>query len=258
MKRESTKSEEPISVLTLNVGADLNTSPDAYALRCQPDILLLQECGVGKIELASTFPDHFLVRDGEYAVLAKWSPDEVDLVTSEGYEIALRCKIALPDTPIVVYSVHMPTRQSIFHELSGGGPVALLKNWFRTGIFDPDIRAEGMKDLAARERLLNHLMNRISQESVPVIIAGDFNMTDFGKQYEQVSAEITDTFAAAGRGYGHTVPGKSTHLFALYQPWLRLDYVWVSEHWLVHHAESEPERQSQHRAVFSKLTLVEP
>ncbi len=70
----------------------------------------------------------------------------------------------------------------------------------------------------------------------PVIVAGDFNASEFHDAYRCVADRLRDTFREVGWGYGNTWPaGQTKHIRT---KWLqvissltRIDYVFHSQHW---------------------------
>jgi hypothetical protein len=63
------------------------------------------------------------------------------------------------------------------------------------------------------------------------------------------SGELRDAFAECGRGYGFTFPGFTRNPLSLFQPWLRLDYLFAGRGFRPCYVRTEPGRPSQHRAV---------
>ena len=80
------------------------------------------------------------------------------------------------------------------------------------------------------------VLRRAAEESVPVVILGDFNMGEWSDDYARITAQFTDVYRAAGYGLGLTfpewsradsLPGFRARALPL-PPVLRLDYVFVS------------------------------
>ncbi len=95
----------------------------------------------------------------------------------------------------------------------------------------------------------------------PVILAGDFNMSEFSDTYTCVNARLHDGYRAAGPGYGNTWPNARSELW----PWrlfgrlpllTRIDYVFYSNHWRAAEARVLADATgSDHRPVV--VTLYE-
>lgn len=96
----------------------------------------------------------------------------------------------------------------------------------------------------------------------PVILAGDFNMTEFSDAYRCVSQWLSDGYRTAGYGYGYTWPDR------LPAPWpwnrfgwlpllTRIDYVFHSRHWVAVDAQVlEMATGSDHRPVVVTLRRI--
>jgi len=96
----------------------------------------------------------------------------------------------------------------------------------------------------------------------PVILAGDFNLTEFSDAYRCLAQRLRDGYREAGWGYGHTWPSGQSHQppFSLAPrlPGLtRIDYVFYSRHWRAMDAtvHNRP-TGSDHRPVVATLRWV--
>ncbi len=93
----------------------------------------------------------------------------------------------------------------------------------------------------------------------PVILAGDFNMSEFSDAYRCINERLHDGYRAAGAGYGNTWPSTRPELW----PWrlfdrlpllTRIDYVFHSDHWRATQARVlGGETGSDHRPVVVTL-----
>ncbi|MGJ3239518.1 MAG: endonuclease/exonuclease/phosphatase family protein [Anaerolineae bacterium] len=136
-----------------------------------------------------------------------------------------RVELALTDEQrIVVYNVH-PSHPGMQGDL-----------------FNPDYRSQEIADLRAR----------ITRESLPVLWAGDFNMSDFSDDYRAVRAVFRDAFRDGGWGMGWTFPNVTS-----YSTLLRLDYIFYSRHFRADHAQVMPTLTgSDHRALYADFTYI--
>ncbi|MEQ8676927.1 MAG: endonuclease/exonuclease/phosphatase family protein [Aggregatilineales bacterium] len=71
------------------------------------------------------------------------------------------------------------------------------------------------------------LVERTSQETLPLIWVGDFNMSDQFNEYGDITAYLTDSFRESGYGMGYTYPARG---FDPFPALMRLDYVFHSDH----------------------------
>jgi vancomycin resistance protein VanJ len=125
-------------------------------------------------------------------------------------------------------------------------------------------------DASLRQREFADLLNRIQSETLPVILIGDFNLTDLSLEYSQISSQLTDTHREVGQGLGYTFPDfreafilDSMEIipdnFPEHLPiplLMRLDYVFHSEEFTgvttyVHHTSGG----SDHRPLVVTLAL---
>lgn len=83
-----------------------------------------------------------------------------------------------------------------------------------------------------RRRAIADVLNRASRESLPVVLAGDFNMTDQSADYGRVTASLVDSYREIGQGLGFTFPEfKNTGLGVnILPPLARIDYVFHDAH----------------------------
>lgn len=125
--------------------------------------------------------------------------------------------------------------------------------------------ADGWYDVRYRQREIDELVNRVLQETHPVIVMGDFNLHDTSRDYAHLSAHLTDVYREVGWGMGWTFPTTSDTptlppmLNALLRPILRLDYIFVSDSFLPLSAYvSDHAGDSDHHAITAQLAFRPP
>ncbi len=116
-------------------------------------------------------------------------------------------------------------------------------------------------DLRSQE--IDSVLERASRNTGPVIIVGDFNMTDQCDSYRRITASFTDTYREVGWGLGFTFPDFSSGSVALggirlpsIPPVVRLDYIFHNS--AVHGLEARvwpTSGGSDHRPVFARLFI---
>jgi len=93
----------------------------------------------------------------------------------------------------------------------------------------------------------------------PVILAGDFNTSEFSDAYRCVARRLHDSYREVGRGTGHTWPARQTkHIrsrwLELLAPVTRIDYVFHSHHWdAVEARVLKMDTGSDHRPIVATL-----
>jgi endonuclease/exonuclease/phosphatase (EEP) superfamily protein YafD len=111
--------------------------------------------------------------------------------------------------------------------LDVGGRVVTLYNVHLNAPFVPD----WAYDAGMRRRQVEALLTDVQAQDGPVILAGDFNLTERTYDYRRLAQTLTDGYAAAGwgRGLGLTFPTPewAKPLGLWLAPYVRIDYVWT-------------------------------
>jgi vancomycin resistance protein VanJ len=106
---------------------------------------------------------------------------------------------------------------------------------------------------------IQDLVKRIQKETLPVIVAGDFNMTDENQDYYSVQQVLQDSFLKAGFGFGFTWPhgffAQRLNLKLTY-PLCRIDYIWHSKHWVAKSSSVLAATESDHLPIAAELILL--
>lgn len=84
-------------------------------------------------------------------------------------------------------------------------------------------------DQSLRDPELTRLLQRADGETLPVILAGDFNLSEWSADYRHLAARYIDSYREQAPGFGFTFPafeafGLPRGLPAL----MRIDYIWHS------------------------------
>jgi endonuclease/exonuclease/phosphatase family metal-dependent hydrolase len=105
-------------------------------------------------------------------------------------------------------------------------------------------------------------LRALTQGSDPVIVAGDFNLTDQTPEFRRLlGAGLRDAYRQAGWGFGLTFPATPRvrffrHNFLVHTPLIGIDHVLLSSHLEARRAVVWPESgQSDHRPVVVDLVL---
>lgn len=111
-----------------------------------------------------------------------------------------------------------------------------------------------LSQLAVRRRVrdttLNALLTVAKNAEHPLLIMGDFNMSDLSTDYQQLSEHLHDGWRAVGYGFGFTAPN-----IPLLPPYARVDYVWHSKHFQAVHAETRSTLCGDHLPIEVGFTL---
>ncbi|MFB0547134.1 MAG: endonuclease/exonuclease/phosphatase family protein [Anaerolineae bacterium] len=108
-----------------------------------------------------------------------------------------------------------------------------------------------------REAQIETLMRYLEGRHEPVIVVGDFNVTDQNAAYSYLTKHLTDAYRAAGWGFGHTFPAPPRRLWSLpvmFLP-LRIDYIFHSPDMVALSAHVGPPDGSDHQPVVARLAF---
>jgi len=243
-----------LTVLTNNIANNNNRSLRPFIQAENPDVIAIEDATNRAGSYARQFPDRFVEGCDQFVLISKFPIISASAVQQPGWlgrPVAARYEISVNGESIVIYTIHMPTPRPDFAKLRGFG---LLREIFNeTGnrkLRDGRSYREAME---ARIELARQLAGRFSEEKLPFLLAGDFNMPDHGFIYHLFSSRFTDAFANSGRGWGLTFPGFGSHEFKMPGPWLRIDYIFAGKGWKPVDCRTEPDRRSKHRAVVARL-----
>lgn len=141
-----------------------------------------------------------------------------------------------------------------------GQPVAL----YNTHTIHPFTSVNGFR---WRAEEIDEVLYRAAAEAGPVIIAGDFNMSDQSEDYARVASRYTDSYRSVGWGLGFTFPRlfdsnallvREFGLAGGVPPLARLDYVFHNDHFISLEARVWPESGgSDHYPVYVELGILE-
>jgi len=109
------------------------------------------------------------------------------------------------------------------------------------------------------------VLNRVRAEAGPLLLVGDFNMSDQSDPYREITAWYGDAYRQAGAGMGFTFPAGVPQFQALSDtvrlrifPLARLDYIFYDAAFLPVAARVWPDSGgSDHHPVLATLALVE-
>ncbi len=121
---------------------------------------------------------------------------------------------------------------------------------------------------ARRAEEITVLLERAANDSGPLILAGDFNMSDQSDDYRRVTAFYTDAYREVGWGLGFTFPDFSyaeavpevlPSVSMPVRPAVRLDYIFRNSAFQAQEARVlSSSGGSDHRPVYARLALVIP
>lgn len=250
----SVRPASDLTVMTFNTlawqreGRDLEGS----IAQADPDIVGLQEIGPRGAEylvraFADRLPYHYVAHSATSsgaAVLSRYPLREaVAFRASSHGHWWQRMTIDTPAGPITYLNLHtrIPHIRTT-HRMCLGRRIPL------------EFHAE------VRRNEIRKLMGILEKVDGPVIVGGDFNLTERSQDYRLLSTRLQDAYRSVGAGLGHTFPSRGSFPRAFPAPWpvLRLDYVWHSQHFAPSWAYRGDPGQSDHHPIVVGLRWTEP
>jgi vancomycin resistance protein VanJ len=250
-----------IRLLSWNRGQSGGESLQPFKNKVQPNLIAFQDAArrlagyqnapeyahlphaaeAGEFLLLSAFP----IRSSQH-LLFQPDPSRQD---EPPVAVAARFEIEGPTGPFALYNVHFPTPRDTLSFYKRGvfllGLVGLPgSEWGRKRALYQDYWDRFLS-------LNEQLADRVRQDKLPVLVAGDFNSPAIGPGHRSLTRFLNDSHRQGGSGYGHTFPGTTGNPIALFRPWLRLDRILASAAWQLTGQETETGRKSQHLAVFA-------
>jgi vancomycin resistance protein VanJ len=184
-------------------------------------------------ELADVYPYQVahVVREDGVVLLSRFPILTSDTAVVDGHDGRhLRAEIEIEGERVAVYVIHPPTPAwvpSIEH---------LYEMLF-------------VYDEARTQEHVDFVVERIRDETLPVLVLCDCNSTPRSRQYRALDAALDEAFGARGWGMGLTHPAEPF-------PVLRIDYIWYDDHFEALEAQVWPEAgTSDHFPVWARLVL---
>jgi vancomycin resistance protein VanJ len=237
----------PLKVLTFNLwGGNTELANIALWIReVNPDVVLFQEAHrpydveSGMLGLRDLYP---------YQAIESPSPDlwgrtiiSQHPILSEEYFNSLgiqRLTLDINGETIAVYNVH-------FHVPMQDGRHINLP------LSQPYLNMLLSYNDENRNQQIDAFLAHIETETLPYIVAGDFNMSDNAAPYPRLAAVMNDAFREVGTGFGASWPA----LFSYIPPLVRIDYIWHSDHFRTISVTQGPDIGSDHLPLYAMLDL---
>ncbi|MCA9914832.1 MAG: endonuclease/exonuclease/phosphatase family protein [Anaerolineae bacterium] len=175
-----------------------------WLLSQNADLLMLQEHSGDFASLEAAYPYARVERSGGSGIFSRYPITEYEEITF-GEFVHQRAVIEVAGSPFVLYNLHlsMPLTE------------------------DESVPLPLRYDSTQRDAQIREVLARAPEETLPVILVGDFNMSEYSPIYDQIRADYTDAYRAASWGIGATWPGGASEEWTAPLPRLiRLDYVW--------------------------------
>lgn len=203
------------------VGANVRESrgPLPVLLQASPDVLVISELSPRvDAALSAAYPYREVLRGGPNVGVYSRLPLRV--LDRGGDDLpGMRLEVAGPAGPFLLYGLHVPRP---WYTSAGSGYQATV---------------------AEHHQILAALAARIAAERAPVVVVGDLNMPDRGRDYRQLLQAPHLVDAMRDRGTRFSSVGKWTPLL------LRIDHALVSSGWCGDDARQLELPGSDHRGI---------
>ena len=245
-----TNSQPSIKVLSHNLSWYKTQSPTLLKLINQqkPDIIFLQEIVKKNTKrvftwLKADYP--YQIGTRPVGILSKYPIVSSEILHLAGHrETQQRAIIKFNQQEVVIYN------------MQATGPwlkISKKLGFIKIPVYKYDKRSPEIQDL----------VQRVERETLPVIVAGDFNMTDETQDYDRVQKVMQDAFRKSGWGFGFTWPHGWELKFLvkrsnwrLNYPVFRIDYIWYSKHWGAKSSSVLEATESDHLPIAAELILL--
>lgn len=165
----------------------------------QADVILLHDCKtIVRDSLRAIFPG--AVAHGRFCFASRWPlvdvTDAVDLARAGDpriarYRDAVRFRVQTPQGVLPVYSVHLPSPRQALAAARWPDP--------------PVMRSLLRRSLAERGGASAAVSSAVRRTEAAFIVAGDFNLPYGSRLLTRDWGDLTNAFASAGTGFGHTM-----------------------------------------------------
>lgn len=165
----------------------------------------------------------------------RWLLSRYPVVSQDDEAPQPRVVLDVDGQKIAVYNISMPVPIADLERFSISANIPIIGKLVN---YDEDRRNEEIMIL--RDFLEN--------ETLPYVVAGDFNMSQHALIYSDLALDMTDAFRATSAGLGVTWSAESI-------PLLRLDYIWISDTLRAIASDIGPALGGDHLPVIATVDL---
>jgi endonuclease/exonuclease/phosphatase (EEP) superfamily protein YafD len=235
LRHDGHAAQNPRAIRLVSYNIDLGSrgvpAISAQVMKLQPNLVLLQEAQEGlAAPLGQAFAgwhtdqrDQFFIAS-RFPILDVRQPAQLRYQAGEGggtrageggaHFVAYTIDTDLG--PIDVFSVHTTSPRDGLEDMRGQGFLYELRHGHM-------LLGRGADTLTfnayRRRRQVEAVAAAVRSSSLPVIVAGDFNLPGLSRIVRDNLGDLDDAFVSAGRGFGYTYPSKL--------PFLRIDRIFT-------------------------------
>ena len=244
-KSVSTVTGQSITLLSYN----MQSKPEgleSFLHNQKIDIVFLQEISPEYTQTLSSLVDLYPYqapqsKQWENAVLSAYPILKAENLSGFEPSIPQRLELDINGKIIAVYNVHpiWPI----------GNPRLNIK--FLPGFI---LKAISGFDDSQRNAQIDLLIEYLENETLPYLVAGDFNTSQYSATYNKIAKIAKDSFREVEMGFGNSWPAKMQSGLKL-PPLLRLDYVWHSQEFQATNVEVQKALAGDHFPILAMLSL---
>lgn len=222
-----------LRIITFNtLGHDIETLKQLKTLK--PDILCIQESPQPALlqQIGDEIFDGFtsVVRGGDCSIITNGKITQNEIPSTHRFYLPVTIQLPSGFT-VVVVSLHFYPPVVCFNLFSSSCWQDQTTNRIR--------RREQM-------RILREHIDTIPKD-IPIIVAGDYNAPSGDELYRQLQPRLSDAYPIAGIGWGDSFHNE--------YPVVRIDQVWISNHFQPTALITHSSQSSDHRVVICDLIL---
>ena len=174
------------------------------------------------------------------------SSDKVKMSVGPRSESLIYADIVKEEDTIRIINMHL---ESYRFDKKDYSAIQKIRNQEDTGLKATKSIIQKMREAYIRRSQQADIVGDfIRQSPYPVIVCGDFNDTPASYTYFTIKGDLQDAFLQKGLGIGRTFTGLA--------PTLRIDYVFVSNHFKVNSFRKIISDLSDHYPVIANLSLI--
>jgi vancomycin resistance protein VanJ len=256
-KAQAASDMETLRVVTFNVwgrNRDLRLLED-WLLSIDADVVFLQELPLDyentRFEvLRGVYPYYVSEQDSTRddtanLILSRYPVNTSEYgLRSDGIPIPQRALLNYQGEQIALYNFH------------GASPERYRRSPLRRFLYGDYMKMAFDYNEELRNAQIRELIYQTQRESLPFIVAGDFNTSDHAAMYDFIASHWRDSFAQSGYGLGASWPvAHARGLPAFIPPLVRLDYIWHSPNLRTVSAGQGPFLGSDHLPVTATLEI---
>lgn len=250
------RQKDDVTVVSCNLGTNRLQDLKPFIDREKPDLIAFQEVNNRRHEIAQAFPGYQMEGIDQFPLLSRRPIRDARVVEATGLRRreprAARYELDYHGRRIAFYNVHMETPRELLASAYRHPGILILGQFSAWhGQSTASLNA-GWENRVAQ---IDELVAILRQESLPMLVVGDFNMPRQGVNYPKLRRVLMDAFHVRGRRFGNTFPCDRSPPLSFLAPWSRLDYQFASPDWKICYFNLERGRKAQHCATAARYRL---